>query len=132
MNTARAVAIQIELQSRVIDLLSMSKTFHLTSAEIHARYHKLFERYPADLPQTVRAYIRGYYSALKDSLYHTHLVHGWAFEGLFYFQEWEKLPPAVQEAIKTNNVDAAGHYWKDTINTRAEDVRPFFISQLPL
>ena len=130
MKLQRSVDIQIELQSSVVACVSAARCFHSTHAQLLESYHSLFARYPKDLSRPVREYIRGYFTALIDSLYRHDLVYGHELDGLFFFQKWEELPSPVQEAIKQNKTDASGHFWKDTINKPASEVRPFFTHPL--
>ncbi len=128
MKLDRSIDIKMELQTRVQDLVSSAKCFHLTHSELTDRYLKLFERYPKDLPTHVRSYISGYYSALVDSLYHVHLTHGFEWNGIVY-EKWDSMPEDLKEVIRKDcdNVPH-GHYWKDTLDKRTN--KPFFTPEV--
>jgi hypothetical protein len=125
MKLDRAVSIQIELQGRIVDLISLARTFHLTHQEIMDRYHKLYERYPGDLPTHVREFARGYYTALIDNLYRTDLVFGYLWGNILY-TKFEDYPPALRQQLRCD-VDTVthGHFWKDTLVSGKN--RTFFV-----
>ena len=126
MKLDRAIAIQSELTSRVIDLISAARSFHTTSKWINEEYHKLFQRYPKDVPNHVREYVRGYRDALVESLYRHDLVHGYEWQGLVY-TEYEKYPEELRQALRGDLATVEhGHYWKETLKI-AGNQKPFFV-----
>ena len=128
MRLERAVDIQIELKARVNDLIGLAVTCHLPHSDMTERYLKLFERYPKDLPGHVRSYIRGYYEARIDSLYHTSLQYGYEWENLVYPANWDTLPEPLKEACRKGAVMNHGHYWKETIGNPSSGAKPFFVN----
>lgn len=128
MNASRVVKIQNELQSRTLDLVSQVKCFHGTHASLIDRQIKLYDRYPNRLPHHVKAYIRGYFTALIDSLYHTDLVHGYEWNGRVY-TNWDTFPEDLKK-VTIDDVDDIphGHWWKDTVVTGEN--RPFFLGKM--
>lgn len=90
-----------------------------------ARYTALFDKYPKDLPHHVRAYVRGYYNALVDSLYHVDLAHGYEWEGTVY-TSYDAYPEPLKEALR-DTVDTVphGHYWKASLETKQN--KPFSV-----
>lgn len=125
MKLDRAVSIQMTLQRRVRDIVTSATIFQITHAEMTERYTTLFDQYPKDLPHHVRAYIRGYYSALVDSLYHVKLSHGYLWEGTVY-EKYESYPEPLKEALRhSTDTVPHGHYWKASLTTKQN--RPFFV-----
>jgi hypothetical protein len=126
MKLGRAIDIQNILQRNVADLVSSHKMFHGTHASLVESYCKLFDRYPKGLPFHVREYVRGYFAALVDSLYHTALTHGYEWQGTIY-TEWEEYPEELKTYLREHNTDEIthGHYWADTLETKEN--RPFFV-----
>ncbi len=123
MKLARAVDIQWELETRVKDLVSEAICFSSTSKDLDTKFGTLFAKYPHDLPVHVKAYIRGYYSALRDNLYRNHLFFAYEWEGKLY-EKWEAYPEPLREYLRarpTGDLEIAhGHFWKGT-------EKPFFL-----
>lgn len=126
MTLDRAVNIEIELRTRIADLFSLAKCYHLTSGQITERYLKLFEAYPKDLPRYVKAYASGLFDAKTDELYRNNLTHGYVWQGVIY-TKWEGYPAELKELFRNGGTTVSGHYWSDTLPI-ADTAKPYFIA----
>jgi len=124
MKLDRAIDIQNELESRIIDLISSAKIFQLTHAQMCKRYNALFERYPKDLPYHVRSFASGYFRALLNNLYHADLTHGYLYQGTVY-SKWDTYPEELKAILRgPTDTIPHGHFW--TASLANKENKPFF------
>ena len=114
MRTKRALDIQSDLVGRITWLVREARTYHFTHAYLLEQYHKALDRYPK-LPNWVKQYVRGYFTALVDDLYRDALIHAYEWQGELY-EKWDSYPEELKQHIRSTPTDnlVHGHYWKGT------------------
>ena len=91
---------------------------HWTSVKWREKYNTHIEFNPVDpkLPNHYKEYLRGFATALRESLYYVHVFNMHEYEGKLY-KNWNDLPEEAKEAERTGKIDLAMHsgfYWKDS------------------
>lgn len=102
-------------------LLSMQRQCiaeHWTHKKLLEQYQKHFEFNPLHpkLPMHYKEYLRGFFSALRESLYYVHVFNMHEYEGKLY-KNWNDLPEECRELVHQGKIDLvmhSGFYWKDS------------------
>lgn len=84
MSLKRAIKLQGEYVSRLVDLFSSAEIYSYSFDEFLAAKKRIYESMPKALPQHVRAFIDGYESALFKHLQQKQVEFGYTVDGIFY------------------------------------------------